>query len=71
MAGARIKWGGAGLKSGATKQLLPPPPREAREFFLLSFLDGSGIALMGSLQISTGSGLDKVRPMAVDLANSP
>ena len=44
-----MEWGGGGgggdLKSWAA---------------LLSFLNGPGIALMGSLQISTGSALGKV-----------
>ena len=33
---------------------------EAWNFFLLSFFNGPGIVLMGSLQISTGSALGKV-----------
>ena len=41
----------------------------ARNIFLLRFLKGSRIALMGSFQISTGSVLSKV-VRAVDLANS-
>ena len=44
--------GGWGLKSLS--------PRKAWRLFLLSFLNGQGIALMGSLQITTGSALRKV-----------
>ena len=48
-----------GLQSSAAPPP-PPPPARSAEIFLLSFLIGPGIALMGSLQISTGSGLGKV-----------
>ena len=45
---------------------------QSADIFLLSFLNGPGIALLGSLQISIGSALGKVvHAVAVDLANSP
>ena len=50
--------GGGGLKKSGYKAALPPC--EVRIFFLLSILNGPEIALMGSLQISTGSALGKV-----------
>ena len=47
-----------GLKNRPAKQ--PLPSHKAQNFFLLIFLNGPGIALMGSLQIGTGSALGKL-----------
>ena len=66
------KWGG-GLKNLGCEAA--PLPARSADFFLLSVLNGPEIALMESLQTSTGSALGKgVHAVglyqAVDLANS-